>query len=134
MEYWLVKEGNPGCDYSISCGTSVSKIGGATMDEAVKIVLGDVDEIIDELETGEIDDNDFHNAMVEECRLVYCYRSKDEGDILNAQILEVNDNLDLHEIIIKAQEKIKSVRESLKTKAVDNTDKAEYERLKKKFE
>ncbi|KKN66633.1 hypothetical protein LCGC14_0469680 [marine sediment metagenome] len=102
------------------------------MDEAILDAVGPVDELLDELE-GHNEDS-FHDHFVDNYKLVHCYGDQYEGRIDGAEIIEVSDSVDLHDILTDTKEKIKAAQNKLSDKVKENKDRAEYEKLKKRFE
>ena len=109
-----VKQAGYGCDYTIDCGNTLWKLNADSKEEAVEELKK---KIIGELDTQ-------HGAYYE--------GFWDELKLMSVELFEVADyeDLDVGLWYKEAEAKAKSIKDSLRK----SKEKAEYERLKAKFE
>ncbi len=133
--YYLIRESGAGCDYSIECGTSITQLHNVnSMEEAIQKAIGDIDNLPEVIEEYGWDEDDLHDDLVENFRLVICYQGDYEDKIHSARIIKVCDEIDLSQPILAAQEKIKKIKKGMSDNQKEDEDRIIYEELKRKFE
>lgn len=116
MRYFLYEEQGEGCDYTIGCGRRLREIPGvqSLADAWKKVVSEEINE-----ETGLLDDQ------------IYV-ETRGERAVRLAMIFEVTNSLDINLVLLESEREYKRRQREQDFDTI--REKAEYERLKKKFE
>jgi hypothetical protein len=129
MAFYLVMDQGGGCDYTIRCGLNLKKITGVygdpkSMGEAEAIVVANSDYL------GNEEEGDFGDGWYESGYLTP--NCPAESRIDSARILEVvgEQAIDLDSYIAASKARI----DGHQAKAAEGAERAEFERLKRKFE
>jgi hypothetical protein len=127
MKYYYIRRQSQGCDYTIGCGISVKEIRAKSKEEAIEKIIGLPDD------WKEWDDDSLHDNL---CSSGLADVAEDawERKICSAELIEVNNSIDLMPILKFKLKEIQDFRSERKKKAAEDEEKLQYEKLKKKFE
>ena len=133
MKYYLYrKQSGQGCGYSIGCGETLNSLRGKTKEEAIKEAIGIPDNWKDQItdKDGNIDEDELHDYLCDTG-----LRHLDQGEFRLDQclILEINEEIDIFPLLKARQAEVTKILDELRTSNSLEMEKAEYERLKKKF-
>jgi hypothetical protein len=133
MKYYLyMVQSGRGCDYTIGCGTKLELLPKtiSSREAAIAHVIGLPQNWKEDFE--EDNDEDYVREYLLDTGLLYVDDSRDE--MLDAcSLLEVSKETDLLPILRAKIEEVRTYADSKRNKALEAREKAEYERLKKKF-
>ena len=130
-EYLVITNGSgEGCDYTIGCNISYCFLEAENMNDAISKAMGKHPlDMLDE----EVDDEDF--ACNLDCIARWTdYQTHEEGSLEDISIYEISNNEDLDQMCLSYQKGLKVRRDRNSKKSQEKLERAEYERLKKKFE
>lgn len=118
-----------GCDYTIDCNKTWSFITAESMKDAIKQVMGTHPKDLTEEEI--LDEEDFQHTNGG----VWWYlATDDESSYESVQILQILKSEDLEDLSMEYMQAYKDRLAIAQNKQKTKAEKAEYERLKKKFE
>ena len=109
-DYYLVRYQDGGCDYTIGCGTAITKLYANSLEEAQRIVI-----------TDHLDDVALPGEEYQEFQLSDCY------------ILVVDQKIDMMNPLLEAKQKHKLAELKAAAKEEKEARRREFEKLKKEF-
>ncbi len=126
MRYFLLRrQKGAGCDYTIGCGLTFHEIDADNMDEAIEQVI----DLPDDWES--ITDEDELSDMICDTGLSDVEPGEFEMDAV--RLFEVSDSVNLIPILKKKLAEVEAHKASLQAKEQEEAERAQYEKLKKKF-
>ncbi len=125
----LYKQANSGCDYSIACGTAAHIIYADSLEEAQIKCINLSPTWQEDCE----DEDELHDEIYGNSRLHYA-DPKDDTRCSSITLFEIKEEYDLLPYFKMKLDEVNTFSDSLKLKEKERKEKAEYLRLKKKFE
>lgn len=130
-KFYVLKQQDGGCDYTIGCGISFDELKAKNKKEAIEEVIALPDDWKDY-----VDDHDYMTDIITDSGLPYA-DSNNERCLSGIWLLEVTHETDLFSILKKKHAEVEAFIDvegkKLRLKHQEEAELAQYEALKKKF-
>jgi len=134
-KFIYIRRQNNGCDYTIGCGISAKVIMAESKDEAIKKIINVDDtwkeDLIQNFEDGCLED--FFYDYVAGSGLIDLHDDND-FKIASAVLYEVSDEINMIPVLSSSLKELTDFKDNLLEEAKEKEERAQYEKLKKKFE
>lgn len=125
--YVYRKQVGKGCDYTIDCGVSFELFHGKSKEEVIKQII----DIPDDWKDSATDEDLLHD-IISDSGLRYL--NKDYLPLKEIILMEVTNEIDLFPFLEAKKSEIDNYVKRINQNKSEKAERAEYERLKKKFE
>ena len=141
MKYYLYREQrNEGCDYTIGCGVQLKSLRATTREEAMKEIIGLVspnwkEELVQAAkDCGYSVDDYVHDYVMYDSTYLGDVDPAGDRVMSDITLLEVNDEIDMMPLLKSKFEELKSFQKELNEQEKEAAERAQYEKLRKKFD
>ena len=134
-KFIYIRRQTNGCDYTIGCGISATVIMAESKDEAIKKIIN-VDDTWKEDFKQNFEDGcleDFFYDYVAGSGLIDLHNDND-FKISSAFLYEISDETNMIPVLYSSLKKLTDFKDNLLKQAEEKSERAQYEKLKKKFE
>ncbi len=141
MKYYLYRrQKNKGCDYTIGCGVQLKSLRATTREEAIKEIVGLTspnwkEELVQSAkDVGYSVDDYVHDYVMDDHTHLGDVDPKSEFAMSVVSLLEVNEEINMVPVLKSKLEELKAFQKELNDKEREKSERAQYEKLKAKFE
>lgn len=131
MEYWLLRKQSSGCDYTIGCGTSFSKLRASTKAEAILEITGLGENWKEQVLNG---DMKFNEDFLCDCGYLSDIEPSEwSSSIKSIQLIEVSGSFDMIPTMKAKLAEAKAFEQELNAEKQKKSDLETFEALKEKL-
>jgi hypothetical protein len=143
MKYFLYREqSGEGCDYTIGCGSKLEQLEATNMKEAIDEVVGltsenwkdDLIEAADQQGFSSCIDDYIHDVVMHDTTHLADVDHDSDRTMSQITLYEVNDEVDMIPLLEAKLAELRNFQKDLDRQQDERRERAQYEKLKKKFE
>lgn len=130
-KFLYIREQDGGCDYTIGCGISIQAIEAASKEEAIYKIIGLGDDWKEEIREYFKTERTISSYLCETG--LYDVQDHIDNRISNAYLIEVSEETPMIDILNDKLREVNDFKNELLKKSDEDSEKEQYEKLKKKF-
>lgn len=141
MKYFLYRrQSGEGCDYTIGCGSKLEQLEAISMAEAIDQVVGLTsenwkDDLVEDANSVDYSVDDYiHDIVMHETTHLGDVDPDSDRRMEEITLYEVNDEVDMIPLMEAKLAELREFQKELDRQQDERRERAQYEKLKKKFE